>query len=108
MLQEELRDLLYKIGAKTVKIDSRGYNLMSNCPFEKWLHSDGQDSKPSFGISIYGGHRYNCFACSMKGIGIYSLLKKLTRFNPNVKPILDEFSANESDIFRNELMAALD
>jgi hypothetical protein len=106
MVVDELKDLLYKLGAKVVKLDSRGYNVMSNCPFQKWLHSDGVDSKPSFGISVDSSHRYNCFACNIKGVGIYSLLSKLTRFDPQVKALLDEYNVSQNNVYRNEILAA--
>ena len=39
-----------------------GHNIMTNCPF----HSNGQEKKPSFGISRMDG-KCNCFACGYHG-----------------------------------------
>lgn len=39
------------------------------CPFARWKHKSGKDSKPSFGIRIggVGGSIYYCFTCKCSG-----------------------------------------
>lgn len=47
------------------EILDHGEWLMGACPFKAYLHSNGTDSRPSFGVSINneGGLVYHCFTC---------------------------------------------
>lgn len=105
--QIHLERLLYQLGARVVKVNAKGTDLLSNCPFEAYTHSDGQDTKPSFGISLGNGHVWNCFSCGKRGRGVLFLLKRLEKFNPQVASLIAEYSELEEMFLANELMDAI-
>lgn len=51
---------------------------MVTCPFAKWTHGKGRDSRPSCGIKVVDDEEsvYNCFACGMKG-SVHSMVAEL-------------------------------
>ncbi len=103
----QLEELLNSLGARQVKINSKGTDIISNCPFQRYKHSDGEDSRPSFGISLSHDHKWHCFACGVKGRGVTNLLASLVKFNSQYKSLLDHYSRLENSIIHNELLAAI-
>jgi len=79
MNESRLRSLLQKLSI--VPLTRYNQWLMAQCPFAKWTHPKGSDSKPSFGIAVndegYSG--YHCFTCKMQGRLSY-LVQELTKY----------------------------
>lgn len=50
--------------------------VMLSCPLAEWTHPDGDDKRPSFGVSPVG---FNCFTCGIKG-HLSQLPKVLARY----------------------------
>jgi 5S rRNA maturation endonuclease (ribonuclease M5) len=65
MREDDIITLAKMLGAK--KIRTTGGAVIMNCPLAPYLHDNGYDRKPSFGIFIDTISTYNCFACGMKG-----------------------------------------
>lgn len=65
MVIEKILELARIMGASRVRVSSD--SVMMNCPFAPYLHSDGYDARPSFGIKAGKVSIYHCFACGMKG-----------------------------------------
>jgi len=63
-------------GTKTKEVSEKW--IMTNCPFARWTHPDGDDRRFSFGISTDNG--FNCFTCGLKG-HILSLPRLLARYS---------------------------
>jgi len=57
------------LGSKRVR--KTGNSVMGNCPFAPYLHDDGYDRKPSFGILIDRTSAFHCFGCGVKGRLMY-------------------------------------
>ena len=55
---------LQALGATQIKVGSTW--VTSSCPKARFNHSSGNDSNPSFGMTIVEGERshYNCYSCS--------------------------------------------
>lgn len=51
----------------SIKIRASNGWVMGSCPFAAWLHADGEDRHPSFGISTGKDSFFHCFACGIKG-----------------------------------------
>jgi len=72
--------------------------VKATCPFERWGHSGGIDSDPSFSIWVNdtGASTYNCFACGEVHGWVWSLPKRLAgmpgndRRYPEARRILRE------------------
>jgi DNA primase len=63
---------------------------MGNCPFAPYLHEDGMDKNPSFGI-IEGQRSYfNCFACGKSGKLTY-LPYLLSQYSGSYSKFLNSF-----------------
>ena len=65
--QSDVAEMLTLLGSRVSRADSR--KVVASCPFEKWLHSGGRDSHPSFAaISKTGGRwSYRCMGCGERG-----------------------------------------
>lgn len=105
--QNQLQDLLYQLGATKVKLNSKGTDLLANCPLQRFTHSDGIDKNPSFGISLNYGNKYNCFSCGLKGQGIISLLTKVLKYDPQIQPLINQYSQYENTFLVSELLEAV-
>lgn len=70
--------------------------VMTNCPFSKYTHADGDDKRYSFGMSTDGG--FNCFTCGLKG-SILDLSVLLARYTHVPQFALEEFISE--NIFRS-------
>jgi len=65
MDRENTHTLLELLGSsKTV---DRGEWVSGECPFASWTHSEGQDSHPSFGVSVGQSSGFHCFTCGVRG-----------------------------------------
>jgi len=73
-----------------------GDNFMASCPFE-FLHTDGKDSNPSFGIHKESG-LWHCFACGEKG-GLTNLVSRVLDKPPLVAAeIINGYFSQKVDI----------
>lgn len=63
-----VQHLLTKLGCSHFKQGNNGW-FNATCPFAKWKHPSGQDSQPSFGISICDGgvSHFRCHSCNCRG-----------------------------------------
>ena len=66
--------------------------VICKCPMAPWLHKNGTDNSPSFGVKIEPGQSYvNCFSCGTKGTPSDLLLELNYRLqkDPKHKPKYD-------------------
>lgn len=68
---QEITQFLRLIGAKNIQQDeARGW-VRASCPLAPWLHENGVDNKPSFGIKAPENDGeapyYHCFTCQSNG-----------------------------------------
>ncbi len=113
MEEHNLRDIARRLEVKVVA--KNGPWLQAPCPFAGWLHPNGTDRNPSFGLLINEGAEsyYKCFTCKQKGI-ISSLVRSLEHYREESYPglALDadrkdmEFSLPEFGAFAEEAMKA--
>lgn len=92
VLQEQGREILRKM-------KKSGNNIQVCCP----VHNDGQERKPSCGISLvprngYPAGTFNCFSCGVKGTFDYFVTKCFQRNDVafGTKWLLDNFVSGES------------
>ena len=124
---EEVVSFLTHMGVseKTITVDaSRGW-VRSSCPFAPWLHSSGNDTNPSFGMSITDKSTDDskvsvgyCFSC-MSDVGARSapfltqLLWSLSKEYPRIAARIASGSGEDYDLvpmgsFNNMFDANLD
>lgn len=77
MTRDSIHQLLRAIGIREYTDAEHWVNC--TCPFARWRHGSGQDTRPSFGISVndLGVSVYSCFGCMDKAKAIPSLLPAL-------------------------------
>lgn len=62
----EIEQLLRLLGSEVE--GWRGGKLIATCPFARWTHGSGRDSRPSFAVfEGRGGHTYKCLSCGERG-----------------------------------------
>lgn len=61
-----------------------------HCPFARWRHASGQDSKPSAGISVHpsGTSIFRCYTCTPRGLTIEWFLKALDKYTGDIPAAL--------------------
>lgn len=67
MDKDSVIEFLRKLGVDRLEMQTnRDHWVNCTCPMAAWMHESGQDSRPSFGISINddGPSVYYCFGCS--------------------------------------------
>lgn len=61
--------------------------IMFSCPFSKYIHKNGTDNNPSFGIN-WKNNVYNCFSCGKSG-SLYTLPFQLEHYSKLIKDDID-------------------
>lgn len=125
---EEVVSFLTHLGVpeSSIMVDaSRGW-VRSSCPFAPWLHSSGEDSKPSFGLSVSDDDVLSdnkvsvgyCFSC-MSDVGartapfLVQLMWKLSQQYPRIAARIaagsgEDYETLVSGNFRNNFDSELD
>ncbi len=69
MQETNIRKLLKLSNSVPAETQNRKGWVVSSCPFGPWLHGDGVDSNPSFGISISSTKKsiHHCWSCNASG-----------------------------------------
>lgn len=84
---ESINQVYRMLGITKTKVSHKGW-VSGPCPFARWTHEGGTDSRASFALLVQdpGASRFKCFACNKRGpaIDLAFMLAKTSNKEPNM------------------------